>query len=147
MRDVILMAAMLAAAGGAGAQQVRGADIYKSSCAMCHQDQGQGAAGVAPPLKGSQWAKLARVRNYAPGVLLAGMHGPLSTDEGTFNGVMPTQNRLNDEEIAAVTAYLVSDIAGQNGAPVVVAADVAALRARPQSVAELRAVRKQALAK
>lgn len=147
MRHLILTAALLAAAAGANAQQASGSDLYKSSCAMCHQDQGQGAAGVAPPLKGSHWDKLSKVAGYAPGVLLAGMNGQITTDEGQFMGVMPTQNRLSDAEIAAVATYVLHDIAGQQGAPAVSAADVAALRARPLSVTELRALRKKALAK
>lgn len=141
----IAAASLLLAASAAHAQQVQGAQVYQSSCAMCHQDQAQGAAGLAPALKGSQWDKLAKARSYAPGVLLAGMHGPISTDEGTFNGVMPTQNRLSDEEIAAVSTYLLREVNGQQDA--VTAAEVAALRAKPASVAELRAMRKQALAK
>jgi mono/diheme cytochrome c family protein len=139
--------ALLLTTGLAQAQDVKGADIYRNSCAMCHQDQAQGAAGVAPPLKGTYWAKLAKVPGYVPGVLLAGLHGPITTDEGTFNGVMPTQNRLADAEIAALAAYLVKDVNGQAGATTASAADVAALRAKPPTVAELRAVRKQALAK
>jgi mono/diheme cytochrome c family protein len=75
------------------------------------------------------------------------MHGPITTDEGAFNGVMPTQNRLSDGEIAALTAYLVKDVNGQATAATASAADVASLRAKPSTVAELRAMRKQALAK
>jgi mono/diheme cytochrome c family protein len=141
------LSAMVLATGHATAQDVKGADIYRNSCAMCHQDQAQGAAGVAPPLKGSYWVKLAKVQAYVPGVLLAGMHGPITTDEGPFNGVMPTQNRLSDGEIAALTAYLVKDVNGQATAATASAADVASLRAKPSTVAELRAMRKQALAK
>jgi mono/diheme cytochrome c family protein len=134
-------------AAPARADEVLGQKVYQSSCAMCHQDQGQGAAGVAPALKGSQWLKLGQQRGYAPGVLLAGMHGAISTDEGTFIGVMPTQNRLSDEEIAAVAGYVVRALNGQQGAAEVTPGDVAAMRAKPASVAELRALRKQALAK
>ncbi|MES2259352.1 MAG: cytochrome c [Pseudomonadota bacterium] len=148
MRAVLTFAAALAlAAGAAQAQQALGEQVYRSSCAMCHQAEGQGAAGLAPPLKGKQWERLAAAGAYVPGVLLAGMHGPIVTDEGTFVGVMPTQNRLSDDEIAAVSAYLVRDINGRQGAPLATAAEVAAWRARPASVAELRAMRKQALAK
>lgn len=131
----------------AQAQEVKGAEIYRNSCAMCHQAEGQGAAGLAPPLKGSYWAKLVNIPVYVPGVLLAGMHGTITTDEGPFNGVMPTQNRLADAEIAALAAYLAEEISGLAGATTASAAEVAALRAKTPSVAELRALRKQALAK
>ena len=139
--------AVLLAGGAARAQDVKGADVYRTSCAMCHQDQAQGAAGLAPPLKGSAWDKLAKAPAYVPGVLLAGMHGPITTDEGLFNGVMPTQNRLGDAEIAALAAYLVKEVNGQADAATPSAADVAALRAKPATVAQLRALRKQALGK
>ena len=144
---LVVTSAFVLAGGVVQAQEVAGADIYRSACAMCHQDQAQGAAGVAPPLKGSYWSKLAKVPAYVPGVLLAGMHGPIMTDDGPFNGVMPTQNRLGDAEIAALAAYLIKDVNGQSDAATVSAADVAALRAKPASVADLRALRKQALGK
>jgi mono/diheme cytochrome c family protein len=147
LQFVTVASALLVSGGFVQAQEVKGGDIYRNSCAMCHQDQAQGAAGVAPPLKGNYWAKLAKVPAYVPGVLLAGLHGPITTDEGPFNGVMPTQNRLGDAEIAALAAYLVKDVNGQAGAITASAADVAALRAKPATVAELRALRKQALSK
>lgn len=132
-------------AAAAGAQEIRGADVYRAACVMCHQAQGEGAAGLAPPLKGSYWGKLAATKTYVPGVLLAGIHGPIQTDAGQFMGVMPTQNRLSDAEIAAVSTYLFTDFNGQ--ATVVEAAEVEKLRAKPLSVTELRALRKQATAK
>jgi mono/diheme cytochrome c family protein len=142
-----VLALLLAGVSGANAQQADGAGVYKANCAMCHQDQGQGAAGLAPPLKGSYWDKLAKAHVYVPGVLLAGMHGPITTDEGPFTGVMPTQNRLSDGEIAAVSTFLVRELAGQRDAQPVEAAEVARLRAKPATVAELRTLRKQSLAK
>lgn len=148
MRTTAMLTVLLAmAAGAAHAEAVSGKTVYQSSCAMCHQAAGEGAAGLAPPLKNSQWEKLAREKAYLPGVLLAGMHGPIVTEQGPFNGVMPTQNRLGDEEIAAVGNYLVHELNGLKDAPAVTAADVAALRAKPASVAELRTLRKQALAR
>lgn len=150
MRIPLTMASVLLAAlagSAAHAQEVKGADVYRAACAMCHQAEQQGAAGLAPPLKGSYWDKLAKARVYVPGVLLAGMHGPITTDEGPFVGVMPTQNRLSDAEIAAVTNFLVKDVNGQASVPAVEPAEVAQLRAKPAAVAELRTLRKQSVAK
>lgn len=145
-RMAIWLACALAACGSAQAQDA-GAKVYQANCAMCHQAQAQGSAGLAPPLTGSYWQRLAQARAYVPGVLLAGLHGPLGTDEGPFVGVMPPQNRLSDEDIAAVSGYLVAQLNGQSGLAPVTAAEVAAWRAKPAPVAELRAMRKQALAK
>lgn len=141
------LAAVLLSGPIAQAQQVKGADVYNTACMMCHQAQAQGAAGLAPPLKGSYWDKLGKLPGYVPGVLLAGMHGPLATDDGQFNGVMPTQNRLSDAEIAAVSNYVVREVNGQAASPAVAAGDVTALRAKPPTVSELRGMRKKALGK
>lgn len=147
MKTTLAVCMLLFAVAAVPAAELPGRQVYTANCAMCHQDQAQGAAGLAPALKGSQWEKLGKARAYAPGVLLAGLHGPISTDEGSFTGVMPPQNRLSDEQIAAAANYLVLEVNGQAGAEPVTAAEVAAWRAKPPSVAELRAARKQALAK
>ncbi|WP_338759347.1 cytochrome c [Massilia sp. METH4] len=141
----VAIACLLTAVGPGQAQQVNGAQLYQSSCAMCHQSEGQGAPSLAPPLKGPMMARLVKARAYVPGVLLAGMHGPLITDDGPFNGVMPTQNRLSDDEIAAVSSHLAQDFNGLKEQAAVTAAEVAALRAKLVKVAELRTLRKQTL--
>lgn len=143
----LFVAALCILGSAAHAQEVNGRDVFKAACAMCHQAEAQGAAGVAPPLKGSYWNRLAAIPTYVPGVLLVGLHGPIVTDEGTFNGIMPPQNRLSDREIAAVANFLLQDVNGQSAATAVTVDSVAALRAAPPAVTALRALRKQALAK
>jgi mono/diheme cytochrome c family protein len=127
------------------ASQSAGRALFAANCALCHQAEAQGAAGVAPPLKGAHWSRLAGVRHYVPGVLLVGMHGKLSLEADSFVGVMPAQNRLSDLEVASVTNYLLAGVNGQAGWIGVDASEVAAWRAAPPSVAQLRAARKQAL--
>lgn len=141
----------LAAGLAAGAMQAAlaadlGETIFQNNCAVCHQPQAQGMAGLAPPLKSGQWAKLAAARSYVPGVLLAGMNGSLPLENGNFIGVMPTQNRLSDDEIAAVSNYLFMSVNGQAGWQPLTAAEVAALRSSTPAVGALRAQRKQAVA-
>lgn len=146
-RPITLLALALFSAGAAAADDVpAGEKLFQSSCAMCHQAQAQGMPGLAPPLTGSHWSKLARARNYVPGVLLAGMNGSLALDGATFTGVMPTQNRLGDDEIAALANYLFIGVNGQAGWQPLTAAEVAALRKDNPGVAGLRAMRKGALA-
>lgn len=124
-----------------------GMQVFQNNCAVCHQAEAQGMVGLAPPLKGTQWAKLNAVRQYVPGVLLVGMHGVLNLDDGTFNGVMPPKNALSDEEIAAVSNYLFSAVNAQENWQPIPATDITALRLNPPSVANLRVLRKQVIAK
>jgi mono/diheme cytochrome c family protein len=68
---------------------------YRSTCAPCHQQDGRGMSGLAPPLVGSKWvlgqpARLARIV----------LHGK----EGAQ--MMPPLNALSDDQIAAVLTYV-----------------------------------------
>ena len=72
-----------------------GRDEFKL-CAACHQPQGQGMAGLAPPLVGSPWVngnKAAVIR-----IVL----------QGKTNGemTMPPLAALEDEKIAAILTYI-----------------------------------------
>lgn len=124
-----------------------GAQVFEKHCAVCHQADAQGAAGLAPPLKGPHWAKLVDTRTYVPGVLLAGMNGTISLEGGNFTGVMPPQNSLSDDDIAAVSNYLYTSVNAQTNWKPLTAADVASLRQALPSVASLRALRKQGIGK
>jgi nitrite reductase (NO-forming) len=124
-----------------------GEKVFMTNCAACHQAQAQGMAGLAPPLKNSHWSKYAGIRSYVPGVLLAGMNGSLAMESGNFVGVMPPQNRLSDDEIAAVTNYLFAEVNQVAGWKSITAAEVATLRKNTPAVSALKALRKTALGK
>jgi mono/diheme cytochrome c family protein len=71
-----------------------GEEIFQEACAACHQPEGQGFAGVYPPLNGS-------------GFVNADDPNPLISVIITGRGGMPTfHNILSSEEIAAVVTYI-----------------------------------------
>lgn len=75
-----------------------------SSCAACHQTDGQGVAGAYPPLKGAEWVTgdpriLARI-------LLHGLQGPISVRGTNYSGAMPAWSSLSSEELAGVMTYI-----------------------------------------
>ncbi len=71
-----------------------GEDIFREACAACHQSQGQGAAGIYPPLNGSGF-----VNSEDP--------NPLVSVIITGRGGMPTfHNMLSPGEVAAVVTYI-----------------------------------------
>ena len=126
-----------------GAEQPRtGQQIYSTTCAACHQPNGEGNGETYPPLAGSEWvtgseARLARI-------ILHGMTGEVEVAGQTYSGLMPPwKDVLKDEEIAAVMTYIRSNWG--NKAPAVTAATVAGLRrthasrTTPWTVAELAA--------
>ena len=91
-----------------------GKKLYHDSCAGCHMHKGEGAygAGYYPPLANNSKMES---KYYIIDILVNGLRGMPS-----FRGM------LNDEQMAAVTQYVIQDL---NGFPhEVTAADVAQLR-------------------
>ncbi len=119
-------------------QFARGQTLY-AACIGCHQPDGTGSVGMAPPLAGSAIVqgppeRLARV-------LLHGMDGPYTMAEMEFTGVMVPAPFPSDGEVAAVMTF-VRRSWGNTGDPV--AADLVAQvrgankdRAKPWTRAEI----------
>lgn len=99
--------------------------LYSSTCAPCHQAEGQGMPGQFPPLAGSQW--VTEDPETPIRVVLLGMTGPIEVGGTTYNGVMPAQGQLTDEQIALLVTKIRSSWG--NEASEVDAALVATVRA------------------
>jgi mono/diheme cytochrome c family protein len=88
-------------------QQARfehGREVFANTCAICHQPNGLGMDGLAPPLVDSEWvygppARLARV-------VLHGLTGPITVNGAQYNMEMPALPTLTDAEVAAVLTYV-----------------------------------------
>jgi mono/diheme cytochrome c family protein/glucose/arabinose dehydrogenase len=78
---------------------------YQTLCFACHQMNGQGLAGLAPPLAGSEWVegpdgRLARI-------IMHGVKGEITAAGVTFNLEMPGLGAaLDDEAIAEIMTYV-----------------------------------------
>ena len=80
-----------------------GQEIYNQVCAACHQPQGEGIAGVFPPLANSDYLNADADR--AIRAVVAGLSGEISVNGAAYNGVMPAMN-LSDEEVANVMTFV-----------------------------------------
>jgi len=101
---LLLLAATHVAAAQGG---LDGAALFVQHCATCHQADGSGTVGLAPPLKGAHWAKLGGDRGYLPTVLLHGLSGPIKVNGQSFVGSMPAfGGQLDDASLAAVANHL-----------------------------------------
>lgn len=85
-----------------------GEAIYTVNCVSCHQANGQGLAGVFPPLAGHTPELLAADRSYLPKVLLYGLQGSINVLGDGYNGAMPAWSQLTNEEIADTLNYILS---------------------------------------
>lgn len=82
---------------------VLGKRVY-NNCTSCHQTNGQGVAGVYPPLAGSEYVTGAP--EVLANILLQGINGPLTVMGKSYNGEMPNWKKLKDEQLAAVMTYI-----------------------------------------
>ncbi|MHA6249604.1 c-type cytochrome [Pontibacter sp. CAU 1760] len=89
---------------GLTASAKRGEAVYKTNCQSCHQANGEGIAGVFPPLAKSDF--LLKDQKRAIGVVLHGLNGEIKVNGQVFNMVMPAQGALSDQEVADVLNYV-----------------------------------------
>lgn len=91
--------------------KVDGKTLFVSSCAMCHQAEGQGVPGAFPPLAKSDF--LANIANTKRGdlveLVLRGKTGKIVVNGTEYNGVMTAVAGLDDEKLAAVLNYVTSN--------------------------------------
>lgn len=84
-----------------------GQEIFESTCASCHNTTGAGLPGAFPPLAGHFTDLLeADGQDYVVNVVLFGLEGPITVDDQNYNGFMPPQDHLSDEEVADVLNYV-----------------------------------------
>lgn len=104
---------------------VQGGQVYVNVCINCHQHDGNGLAGVFPPLAKSDFLMADKQR--AMGILLHGLKGEIKVNGNTFNAEMPDLG-LTDRQIAGALTYVRNSFG--NKSELVSVAEVAAMRAK-----------------
>ena len=145
---VLAKATTLALAAGVCAAQgtPSGQAIYAANCVPCHQTDGEGAPGIAPPLAGilAGRAKQDVGREFLAQILVSGMTGTLVSKGQRYTGSMPSFAGMSDGELAAVMNFVLAAFNG-NATPLA-AADFSAARGRERTPAEVRKLRDRAVA-
>ena len=113
--------------------------LFATNCAVCHQLDGSGIAGLAPPLKGDVWQRLdAHAGVYFAGVMLRGLAG-VPLDGQSYTAAMPPWAHLSDADLAAIGSFVLRRLNGaERGLD---AATVAEARAANRDDAALSALR------
>ncbi len=91
----------------AGGSKDRGKFVYESlaQCVLCHNTDGTGKPGQAPPLAKSEW--VLGSPNRVIRIPLAGLTGPITILGQEWNLSMPAMGAsLSDEDLAAVLTYI-----------------------------------------
>ena len=74
------------------------------SCSACHQLNGQGLEGIAPPLAGTRWPSESEDRLAR--IVLHGLRGPITVAGKEYNLEMPAMGFFDDKDIAAILTYI-----------------------------------------
>ena len=133
----VAAAARAAAAGDLTVEQqvAAGQALYAGTCSVCHQNNGEGLAGVFPPLaKADYLAK--QPKNHLIEVVLNGLSGPITVNGKDYNSVMPPMSQHTDDEVANILTYVLNSWDNPGGR--VTKAEVAGVRAntkRPEGAA------------
>ncbi len=144
MKRLMCSLTLALAAGLAGAND--GKAIYDANCAACHQPDGAGALGLAPPLAGTLGKRMAFAegRKYLPGIVIAGLAGKMESKGVIYEGLMPSWQQLSDGDLAAVLNHVLSTFNAPDlpaDFKAIAADELAAARAKKPTAKELRAWR------
>jgi len=118
-----------------------GMKLFNENCALCHNTDGSGKPGQAPPLAGSEWVITAGV-NRLIHIPQAGLAGPIKVKGQEWNlNMLAAGAPYSDEQLAAVLSYIRNSF-GNKATPVApdqvkkVRAEIGG-RAQPYTVDEL----------
>ncbi|MFW2334439.1 c-type cytochrome [Ilumatobacter sp.] len=89
-----------------------GAETYSAVCSSCHQPSGVGLSGRFPPLLDNPNVDDAE---YVEDVIRNGLSGEIVVNGETYDGVMPAQSTLTDDEVSDVIVYIQSGFATPAG--------------------------------
>ncbi len=112
-------------------QIAAGKALFAGTCSTCHQVEGQGLAGVFPPIAASDYIKADPAR--LPQTILHGLSGPVTVNGKEYNSVMPPMAQLTDDEVANISTYVLNSWGNPGGS--VSKADAAVIRAQPAQTA------------
>jgi mono/diheme cytochrome c family protein len=143
LTKILAAVAMLQTLLSSTALALDGEALFNDTCAACHQRGGIGSPGLAPPLADeSLWERLGDAGPaYIVGVMLSGLSGSIDVNGEKYSGlVMPPQDRMSDDELAAIGSYVLSML--NKSSAKLIAATVAGARTAPPTHAELRSIRR-----
>jgi nitrite reductase (NO-forming) len=94
-------------------QTQAGQVLFAGTCSTCHQPNGEGMAGVFPPLAKS--SVLAATPKRIVDIMLHGLTGPVTVNGKDFNSMMPPQTQLTDDEVANIGTFVLNSWGNPGG--------------------------------
>lgn len=92
---------------------VNGKRIYENNCQSCHGADGKGLGTLYPPLTDSSYLKVNR--NKLACIIRNGQVGEVKINNIVYDGVMPSNEKLADIDIAQVIVYVTNSFGNKQG--------------------------------
>ncbi len=108
-----------------------GQALFAGTCSTCHQPDGEGMAGVFPPLAKSDY--IAANPKRIADIILHGLTGAVTVNGKDYNSVMPPMSQLTDDEVANIGTYVLNSWGNPGGR--IMKAEVAERRKATPAVA------------
>ena len=97
-----------------GKEGSTGMKLYNTYCQSCHQPDGNGDDNHFPPLSRSEWVN--GDKKTLIKVILEGLEGTIQVKGKSYNGIMPANNFLDDDQIAEILTYVRESFGNNAGA-------------------------------
>ena len=94
------------------AMMVRGEEIYKEKCIVCHMANGEGVTGAFPPLANSDYLMADKVRAVAQ--TLNGSNEEMVVNGVTYTTPMPPQVETKEDAVAVIN-YVLNSFGNDGG--------------------------------
>jgi nitrite reductase (NO-forming) len=94
-------------------QVAAGKALFAGTCSTCHQPNGEGMAGVFPPLAASSVLKASPKRIVD--IMMHGLNGAITVNGKDYNSTMPAQTQLTDDEIANIGTFVLNSWGNPGG--------------------------------
>lgn len=86
---------------------IEGQALYKLHCANCHQENGQGLAGLYPPIAGSDFLK--DNKNLILCSMRYGLKDTIVVNGKTYRQPMPANLQLQALDVAEIATYIYNE--------------------------------------
>lgn len=91
--------------------ELTGKQKFNLYCATCHQPNAQGDGNRFPTLVDTDWVTGDKKRLIK--IILQGMEGSIEVNGKTFNGIMPPNEFLSDQDVAEISTYIRTNFGNQ----------------------------------
>ena len=88
--------------------------MYKSYCANCHMDTGEGLGALIPPINGVEY--LAKNHDRLPCLVRYGLQDSIVVNGKSYAEQMPPADKLSDIDITNVLNYVNTHLGNQESA-------------------------------